>query len=163
MNIPWGLLSSPSWPGDPAVSRERRCCDPRAPGSLSLGAAIWLYPCLLWSLPPAETYLRHCPRATELFPTFLFLFCLMMVPSHLRRAPGITSLPRAALPLTPACSQLSQRSLSCTEGESTGPPCQLAPSSAQSLRKKQTGSEGTGAGSGFAWGWPGLSAGMSRH
>nr|KAF6420610.1 hypothetical protein HJG59_009342 [Molossus molossus] len=103
VNIPWGLLSSPSWPGGPAVSRERRHCDPRAPGSLSLGAAAWLYPCLLWSLPPAETYLRHCPRATELFPTFLFFsfffFGLMMVPSHLCRAPGITSLPRAALPL----------------------------------------------------------------
>lgn len=86
-------------------------------------AAAWLNP-HLWSLPSAETHSRHCPGWSGLFPTFVFLGA-SGGSITLSRSARHHQPPRSLSTLTPACSQLSQRSLSCPKGESTGPPSQL--------------------------------------
>lgn len=96
----------------------------------------------------------------------------MMVPSYHYRAPGATSLPGASLPPAPACSHLSQRSLSCTEGESTGPPCQRltgALGSPETEDRQALEAVGGGARTPVlvatdhgSWGWKGLNLGLAR-
>lgn len=146
-DIPWGLLSSPAWPGGPAVSRGRRHCDSGAPGSLSLGAAAWPLPCVLWSLPPAETNSRHGPRATEIFPTFF----------GGADDGSITSLQSSSLlPALPKESEL-HRGRKRRAFLSTG--ALFSPES----EKRQTGFEGTGgdAGTPGSWGWKPLCLGLA--
>lgn len=118
-----GLLPpSLAWPGARAESPGEealrlRFPRPRQSGGLLPGCILASsLPCLLQKLIQDTG-----PGWTGLFPVYP---PLMMVPSHHHRAPGATSLLGASLPPAPACFHLSQRSLSCTEGESTGPPCQ---------------------------------------
>lgn len=132
-------------------------------------APAWLHPCLLWSLPPAETYSRHWPRVDRTL--YYSPPPPMMVPSHYHRAPGTTSLLGASLLPAPACFHLSQRSLSCTEGESTACPFQLltgALGSPESEDRQALEAVGGGAltpvsvaSDHGSWGWKGLNPGLA--
>lgn len=169
---PWalGLLpSSPAWPRAPAESPGEealrfRFPRPRESGGLLPGCTLASSgPCLLQKLIQDTG-----PGWTGLFPVFP---PMVMVPLHHHRAPGTTSLLGASLPPTPACFHLSQRSPSCTEGESTGPPCQLptgALGSPESEDRRALEAVGGGAltpglvvSDHGSWSWKGLNLGLA--
>lgn len=90
-NTPWGLLSSPSWPGG-LLSPGRGAAVIPDPGLPQPGSS-----CLAVSLPPlvpasCRNLFKTLPQGNRTL-SYFFFFCLMMVPSHLRRALGITASP----------------------------------------------------------------------
>lgn len=171
---PWALgllLSSLAWPGGPAESPEEEalwCQLPRPPQSGGLPPACVLAssgPCLLQKL------IQDTGRGgTGLFPIFSPSDDGPSTSSQSSRA---TSLPGASLPPAPACSHLSQRSLSCSEGESPGPPCQQltgALGSPETADRQALEAGGGGARTPVlvasdhgSWGWPGLLPAGASH
>lgn len=169
---PWALGLLPSSLGRPGAPTESpgevalwfRFPRPRPSGGLPPGCILASSgPCLLQKLTQDTG-----PGWTGLFPVF---FPLMMVPSHHHRAPGTTCLLGASLLPKPACFHLSQRSLSCTKRENTGPPCQLLMgvlNSPESEDRQALETVGGGTLSPVlvtsdhgSWGWRGLSLGLA--
>lgn len=99
----FGLLFSPSWPGGPAES-------PGEGGTVILipqAPSVWglLPDCILASSGPCllQKLIQQTAPGRPSSLLYYYFILLLMVPSHLHRALGIASLPRAALPsLQPA-------------------------------------------------------------
>lgn len=116
------FLFSPAWPGGPCrVSRGRRDCDS--------GSSVWglLPSCILASSGSCllQKLIQDTAQGDRTL-SYLFFFFLAndgsiksSQSSRCHQPPQGRSVP------APACSQVSQRTLSCTKGESTGPLCQL--------------------------------------